>query len=481
MRTPPRARARQAYVLTSVLAAVAAQLAQAAGPLRPHAGGAAPAPAGGPAQRFTQTLNAVVRAPSSAVQVTPMPAPAGRITKWFDARTAKGSSMAGASVVPIGPQPGGTPPPPANAPPPPAEPTGDGTAGGPAYSGPDQGFPYPPPASAEGESPWNTDPATSGAPADPGAANGVPWNPPADASQPGGIPPGSPVQQNSSTPPGYPADPNYPGQPVQQGNPTQPGYPAQQGYPAQPGYPAQQGYPAQPGYPTQQGYPAQPAYPTQQGYPTQPGYPAQQGYPAQPAYPTQQGYPAQPPYQSAPAAAPLYAGMAYEVHAMGRDGISTPVDPASYLFHTGDRFVVYYRPSMPGRVDVVNINPRGVQTAIDATSVPGGQLVTLGPYEFSDVTGDEALRLMLTPCGSPALMAATRDIMKVPGSAVGGAPGLQLSSCSAGTRGMRGRTRDIRKSQVDGGTSYALDPVSQQEMASGQYDARQITITFHHY
>jgi hypothetical protein len=173
----------------------------------------------------------------------------------------------------------------------------------------------------------------------------------------------------------------------------------------------------------------------------------------------------------------IYAGMAYEIHALGRDGSATPVDPATYVFRSGDRFVVYYRPSMPGHIDVFNITPRGQQNAIDATNVAGGQLVTLGPYEFADNLGDESLRLVLTPCGSPALLASTRDITKVTG--VPGAAGLTLPTCAA-TRGLRPRTRDIRKLQMDSGTSYALDAVSPREVASGQYDSRQVTITFHH-
>ncbi len=172
--------------------------------------------------------------------------------------------------------------------------------------------------------------------------------------------------------------------------------------------------------------------------------------------------------------------MAYEVHALSPDGSSTPVDPTTYAFRSGDRFVVYYRPSMPGHVDVVNIAPQGQRTLIDAASVPGGQLMTLGPYEFTGSTGDESLSLVLTPCGSSAIMAATRDIVKA-NAATAGVPGLALQSCDmAATRGVRPRTRDIRKMQMDAGTSYALDPVSQQEVASGQYDARQVTISFHH-
>jgi hypothetical protein len=206
--------------------------------------------------------------------------------------------------------------------------------------------------------------------------------------------------------------------------------------------------------------------------------PSSGGVPPAPGYPPAQSTP---PYNvpAATGAPPIYAGMAYEVHAVGRDGRAVPVDPSTHMFRTGDRFVVHYRPSLPGRVDVFNINPRGVESAIDAANVAGGQLVTLGPYEFASTTGDESLRLVLTPCNSPALLAATRDIVKVPGGAAGPSA-LPLTACSAATRDVGVKTRDIRKAEVDGGTSYALDRVSRQEMITGQYAARQVTITFHH-
>ena len=49
----------------------------------------------------------------------------------------------------------------------------------------------------------------------------------------------------------------------------------------------------------------------------------------------------------------LHAGLAYEVHLIGRDGAARAVDPARHVFHTGDRFQVYYRPTLPGRVERV--------------------------------------------------------------------------------------------------------------------------------
>jgi hypothetical protein len=39
----------------------------------------------------------------------------------------------------------------------------------------------------------------------------------------------------------------------------------------------------------------------------------------------------------------IYAGIAYEVHAIGADGQQSPVNTANYKFHSGDKFLVYYR------------------------------------------------------------------------------------------------------------------------------------------
>lgn len=177
----------------------------------------------------------------------------------------------------------------------------------------------------------------------------------------------------------------------------------------------------------------------------------------------------------------LYAGVAYEVHALDAGGNPTPVNAATHTFRTGDRFMVYFRPSLPGRMEVYNINPLGVQTRIDSVEMAAGQLSTLGPYQFAANKGDEALRLMLSPCSTPQLLTQTRDIVNV--SATSTQSGnFSLSSCSGiATRSADSvRTRDIQKVAVDGTTSFALDPVSQNEYASGDLSPREITIVFHH-
>ena len=176
----------------------------------------------------------------------------------------------------------------------------------------------------------------------------------------------------------------------------------------------------------------------------------------------------------------LYAGIAYEVHAVGSNGATTAVNPANHVFHTGDRFVVYYRPSMPGKMDVYNINPSGQRTRIDAVTMAAGQLASLGPYEFSAQKGDESLRLVLAPCTSPQLLVATRDIVNVgPNAGASAAPAVNLGACD-GPNSRDVTSRDITKVAVDDGTAFALDPVSQKELSAGQVIPREVNIVFHH-
>lgn len=278
--------------------------------------------------------------------------------------------------------------------------------------------------------------------------------------------------------------------------PTNPyGYPAA---PAQDPYAVQQALPVQDPYAAQNApaaqYPpvasgGQDPYATQTAAPPQDPYAAQAQYSNPPAaganpYPA----PADPYAQQASAGATpsgfaadpaaLYAGIAYEVHALGAGGSSTPVDSNTYTFATGERFVVYYRPTLPGRVTIRNVNPLGQEKQIDAVDVAAGQLVTLGPYEFRDIKGDEILRLHLSPCQTDALLLATRDIVKVGGTPAG--DGLNLRNCAVASRGVEVRTRDIAKVGVEGSTSFAFDPVQQQEVATGQFAARELTIVLRH-
>ena len=96
---------------------------------------------------------------------------------------------------------------------------------------------------------------------------------------------------------------------------------------------------------------------------------------------------------------------------------------------------------------------------------------TLGPYEFTAATGDESLQLTLSPCQTPALLATTRDIIKV-SSTVGSSSAPALSSCAMGSRSIsEPQTRDIVKVALDDSTSFALDPVSPTELSSGNSGA----------
>jgi hypothetical protein len=174
----------------------------------------------------------------------------------------------------------------------------------------------------------------------------------------------------------------------------------------------------------------------------------------------------------------VFAGLAFEVHAVVPGGTTIPVNPATHEFRTGDRFVVHYRPTLPGQMTVFNINPAGIQSQIDRVDLAAGQLAQLGPYEFAAMTGDEQLRLVLSPCSTPELLAATRDIVNVANAAPGA---LNLAACSPVTRSIRDvPTRDIRKVGVEGTTAFALDPVSANEFSSGQLTPREVTIVFRH-
>jgi hypothetical protein len=220
----------------------------------------------------------------------------------------------------------------------------------------------------------------------------------------------------------------------------------------------------------------QASYPSSDGgaNPAYPDYPQADGDPSPDAYPPQSDTAPTPP------SAQIYAGIAYEIHLLRADGSTQPVDIASYPFRTGDQFRVYYRPSLPGRVDVFNINAAGQHSQIDSSVVAAGELASLGPYEFTDLQGDETLILKLSPCVTPQLYATTRSIVKVQGAQPVSNP-MGLGDCSGtATRGLKTRTRDIRKVSVEGGTSFALDAIAPGELGDGDLSARQVTITLHH-
>ena len=183
--------------------------------------------------------------------------------------------------------------------------------------------------------------------------------------------------------------------------------------------------------------------------------------------------------REAPAA--LQAGLAYEVHLIGSDGATRAVDPARHVFHTGDRFQVYYRPTLPGRVDVTNVDPRGNESRIDNVEVAAGQLAALGPYRFVEAKGRETLKLVLQPCSSPVLTAATRAIVKAGASSATANAPLRIGECGdTKTRAVHAKTRTITKTTMDGSTAFALDALSADELKSGRVGSREVLISLQH-
>ncbi len=177
----------------------------------------------------------------------------------------------------------------------------------------------------------------------------------------------------------------------------------------------------------------------------------------------------------------LHAGVAFEVHRIDSKGNTKAVDSARQVFRTGDRFQVYYRPTLPGRVKVININPSGQKARIDTVDVAAGELIALGPYQFVDAKGDEILKLVLEPCSTPKLIASTRAIIKTAALATDEQPAVRIRDCGeVRTETKKAASRSIRKSTMDGSTAYALDRLSNEEVRSGNVRSRTLQITLRH-
>lgn len=169
-----------------------------------------------------------------------------------------------------------------------------------------------------------------------------------------------------------------------------------------------------------------------------------------------------------------YAGLAYETYLVGLNGQLNRVDPLNYSFRTGDQFLVKYMPNMPGLVEVTNVNPQGKEFKLGSWSVAAGQQITLpmqGTFQFAGNTGDEVLKIALTPCTSGA---PSRDIV-VNASASVNYGGL-LPACSAA---QPARSRDIVVN-TQGGTAFAVSALTPQEMQSQSVDTRVVTLRFRH-
>jgi hypothetical protein len=77
-------------------------------------------------------------------------------------------------------------------------------------------------------------------------------------------------------------------------------------------------------------------------------------------------------------------------------------------------------------------------------------------------------------------MLATRDIVKVADAPAGA--GLNMANCATvATRSADLLTRDIVKVGVEDNTSFAFDAVMPQEVTSGQFAPRELTIVFRHH
>lgn len=177
--------------------------------------------------------------------------------------------------------------------------------------------------------------------------------------------------------------------------------------------------------------------------------------------------------------ADLHAGIAYEVYLQQLDKTWLPVNPLTNVFSTGQRFVVAYRPNLPGRVEVTNRNPLGQEMTIDSTLVSGGQLVILGPYEFVEPKGDELLRIVLSPCVSPEVPAITRDIVRVNNAQGEGLP-FRLSGCGTKSDIAPVGVRSIQKVAMEGSTTFGIDKLSDAEQQSGNVAPRSLVIALQH-
>jgi hypothetical protein len=180
---------------------------------------------------------------------------------------------------------------------------------------------------------------------------------------------------------------------------------------------------------------------------------------------------------------PVYAGVAYEIHLQRPGGADVAVDPMHHTFHTGDRFVLYYRPTLPGVMTVYNTDPTGKTKQIDTQDIAAGQLAKLGPYRFVKDTGRETLRLVLNPCASKELLVATRSIVRVEAddeSPVAAPRSMPLQSCAAKASSHGMATRGIERVDTEGNTAFAMERALPDEESSGKYAPRGITIHFLH-
>jgi hypothetical protein len=133
----------------------------------------------------------------------------------------------------------------------------------------------------------------------------------------------------------------------------------------------------------------------------------------------------------------------------------------------------------PAEYPPPKVDRQQVEQAISRMMGRGTAPLTKAVRTLTEPAGDEALRLVLEPCSSPELVAATRNIVKV--TDTGSGSDLHLGACQASTAPAAAvGARNIVKATMDGNTGFALDPVSGQELASGRLASRETTIAIHH-
>jgi hypothetical protein len=131
-----------------------------------------------------------------------------------------------------------------------------------------------------------------------------------------------------------------------------------------------------------------------------------------------------------------------------------------------------------GIVEAFNIDNTGREELIDQQQLAAAQFVTLGPYEFVNVKGSETLRVNLRPCVGNAGGAASRGLVR---AQIRPELAAVLLNCEdPALNQQKTAARGITKVAVEGGTNFALDPVSRSEIASGQIAPREVSIRFQH-
>ncbi|MBF0166883.1 MAG: hypothetical protein HQL45_04555 [Alphaproteobacteria bacterium] len=176
---------------------------------------------------------------------------------------------------------------------------------------------------------------------------------------------------------------------------------------------------------------------------------------------------------SGKAAEEVHGGLAFEVLIADGEGALRAVDPAAHGFVTGDKFNVRFMSNLPGQVAAYNVNSEGRETHLGAWTVAQGQSVQLpvsGSFQFQGQSGNEQLKLVLTPCETST---QSRDIVV---AAAGPDVGGLLGKC--GTPAVA--TREITEVGVTENTGFALSPVTDDEKKRQRLDARTVSLNFLH-